>query len=438
MSRIFIGNFDFEHSLGTMPGRALTKAVRQVNAELASVWIAIAREGDIIETPEPPDEQFADDLIRQGFPPVRFVGPSSSSDRHHATPLEVCPWGWTESILKRARQNGWINTAPDISAVRVVNSRRFSAQLEREWSVGLPGAVTIDSIDALETTIGSVARDKDCWVLKAEFGMSGRERLLGRGWQLPEQTVHWARRRLASNERLFFEPWVDCIEEAGLQFSIPPDGSPVLEGITPLETSPTGQYRGNRFDAATSVRETWRDTVEIGRRVARRVQQAGYFGPLGVDAMRYRDAGGAVRLRPIQDVNARWTMGAVSLGFRRLLSPGECGFQLHVRPSAVGSVCSLREWYRQRERTIPEGLRLIRTSPFTVGGRPVKMLTLILIGQPQDFSAAERWSAEFLGLCGRREGEKRSDSRGDFGMLCVPRDQMAASDRPGDVEFKHL
>ena len=60
-------------------------------------------------------------------------------------------------------------------------------------------------------------------------------------------------------------------------------------------------------------------------RIAQRVQQLGYFGPLGIDAMQYRDEAGAIRLRPLQDVNARYTMGRLALGFGRVLRPGWCG-----------------------------------------------------------------------------------------------------------------
>lgn len=405
MSTFFIGNFDFEHSLTTMPGRSLTEAARRINAELAAVWIAIAHEGDVIETPQPFDDGFADDLIGQGFPAVHFSTPgriagdcAEFSERSPGcdSRFDVCPWGWTESVEHRAKQRGWTPAAPEISAVRAVNSRRFSSQLEREWNVGLPGSATIDSIAMLESTIGSVRRNDDRWVLKAEFGMSGRERLPGRGRHLPAATRQWVRRRLAADGMVFFEPWVDRIDEAGLQFSIPPDDPPVLEGVTPSWTSPAGAYRRSRFDAATDFETTWRAAVEIGQRVAGRAQQAGYFGPLGIDAMRYQDADGIVRLRPIQDINARWTMGRISLGFRQLLRAGECGVWLHTRPGIVDSTASLRRWYQQRERTVPDGLRLIRTSPFAVGERPAALLTLLLIGRSQCFSAAERWSAELL------------------------------------------
>ena len=46
---------------------------------------------------------------------------------------------------------------------------------------------------------------------------------------------------------------------------------------------------------------------EIGPAVAK----FGYVGPVGVDALVYRDANQQLRLKPIVEINPRWTMGRV-------------------------------------------------------------------------------------------------------------------------------
>ena len=50
---------------------------------------------------------------------------------------------------------------------------------------------------------------------------------------------------------------------------------------------------------------------------AERLQDCGYFGPLGVDAMRYRLPDGSVHLRPLQDINARWALYEQLAGARQ-------------------------------------------------------------------------------------------------------------------------
>jgi hypothetical protein len=51
------------------------------------------------------------------------------------------------------------------------------------------------------------------------------------------------------------------------------------------------------------------------------MQSEGYYGPVGIDAMQYKDDAGEVRMRVIQDVNARWTMGRLAAAWRRYLPP---------------------------------------------------------------------------------------------------------------------
>jgi hypothetical protein len=70
--------------------------------------------------------------------------------------------------------------------------------------------------------------------------------------------------------------------------------------------------------------ETLQSIVAAGRGVADQLHANGYFGPLGIDAMVYTSTDGQSRVRPIQDINARWTMGRVALElYRRLNLTGD-------------------------------------------------------------------------------------------------------------------
>ena len=69
-------------------------------------------------------------------------------------------------------------------------------------------------------------------------------------------------------------------------------------------------------------RAHWQPAIELGASIVSGAQERGYFGPLGIDAMRYRD-GDEVRLRPVMDINARWTMGRVAYEWGQRLAPSE-------------------------------------------------------------------------------------------------------------------
>lgn len=157
--------------------------------------------------------------------------------------------------------------------------------------------------------------------------------MLGRGLAFASAQRTWLSRRLDSDGAVYFEPWLQRCAEVGIQWTLPPPGQgrPKLEGVTPLLCDPQGGYRGSEFSLDTSVPNEWQRAVEVCEQVAKRLQSLGYFGPLGIDAAIYEDATGTAHARPLQDINARFTMGRLALGFRRLLRSGECGAWRHER-----------------------------------------------------------------------------------------------------------
>jgi hypothetical protein len=373
---LFVGNFDFEYHLGARTRQAVPMTVQKIAAELATAWIAVADHGDYVWVPQPVEAGFFERLQAAGLPQVIPVQHQGQIHR----PLRLCPWGWTDGVRRWGERMGCAVTAPPQPAVREANSRRWSSALEREWEVDLPGAATVHSMEQLAAAVANLPKEFERWVVKSEFSMSARERVIGSGRELPAQSVAWIRRRLVSDGVLFFEPWVERIEEVGLQFDIAhPGGSGgiVLEGITPLLTDANGNYRGSRFSPDPSRAARWCEAIDIGRRAAERILQLGYFGPVGIDAMRYRTRDGAERIRPLQDINARYTMGRLSLGFRRLLKPGEQGVWLHLlRPKEPAG-----DRYADAQAGLPPSARVIKTSPDEIGGRPCGLVTILVLAQ---------------------------------------------------------
>jgi hypothetical protein len=316
MPRLFFGNFDFDQQLADNRQNP-PESRRRINAELAACWLAVAEDDDWIWCPEPVEPEYWERMFAAGHPAVHPVSETALVPAG----LELTPWGWTDKAREFAQRIRAVIDAPPQAVVCAANSRRLSFQCETEWGVGIPGEVCVESSEQLFDAIRRVADDLR-WVLKAEFSGAARERLLGRGPSLDVSTQRWAEQRLRRGQSLFLERWLDRIDEAGIQWTVPRVDPPVLEGVTPLLTDAAGRYRGSRFGIDESEAAVWSDAVNVGRRLALQLQQMGYFGPLGIDAMRYRDAGGQVRLRPLQDVNSRWTMGRLSLGWRRFVARG--------------------------------------------------------------------------------------------------------------------
>ena len=316
MARLFIGNFDFEHRLA-LPTRQISSKLGRINAELATSWLAVAEDGDFLWTPQPIESSFFEQAIANGLPRVNPVVSFDAVPRG----VECLPWGWTDEVRRLCDVRGWRRNDPPHAAVRAGNSRRFSASLEREWNVGLDGAIEIANVKEFADAI-SVLGLATRWVVKAEFGMSGRERILGCG-EPKSADLNWVAKRIVSDGVVFLEPWVERLDEVGIQIEVPQTGLPQLIGLAPMLVDERGQYAGSWFASPDLDASNWERAVEVALDAAQRLQELRYFGPLGIDAMRYRETDGTMRLRPLQDVNARWTMGRLSLGWRRRLIPGE-------------------------------------------------------------------------------------------------------------------
>jgi len=326
--RLFVGNFDFETRLagGAAGGSATLPAkIARLNAEMAPLWLAVADEGDAIWCPEPIAEPFWSSLADAGLPrvhPVTRLEEVSAAAR-------LYPWGWNSDVAAWGARAGLTIDAPPLEVVRAANSRKYSAEWESRLGRALPGAATCTSLIDLQHRLIDLRGER--WVLKSEFSHAARERILGDGETLTPEAAAWAGKRFARDGALFLEPWVERVAEVGIQWTIDAaqPGSPILEGVTELLTHPDGRYFGSRFAGMTRENESWiGEATEATRRIAVELGERGYYGPLGIDAMLYRRHG-KLAVRPVQDINARWTMGRLSLGWKRLLGPHSAGAWFH-------------------------------------------------------------------------------------------------------------
>lgn len=382
MPRLFLGNFEFEHTLAGGFAGALPRRLERLNDELAFSWLAVAADGDAIGCRGEVESTFLDSVAASGLPRVRRVHPATVTrtlleSLAPGESWELCPWGWTDAAQAQARRLGISALYPPLNVVRMANARRKSYSLEIASRTEPPGACVCSTRETLESVLAT-QRMSSRWVLKADFGMSGRERLLGSGARLPDRGEEWVRRRIERDGLVFFEPWLDRIDEAGIQIDVPQHEEPRLIGIAPLSTDTHGSWDGSVFHEDATFAANYAQAVEVAMRAAEHLRRFGYFGPLGIDAMRYRQPDGTIGVRPLQDVNARWTMGRLSLGLRRLLGPGDAGRWRHVRWS-VGGTGDPRRWYEDFCSRLPAGSKVIRTAPFEIDGRPTRHGSLIII-----------------------------------------------------------
>lgn len=220
------------------------------------------------------------------------------------------PWAWcpaADRLFADLRaESGWN------SALRDLFSKVSDQQL-------LDGVV-VNSVDELRRQ----AAQREV-VVKAPFGASGQRNQRWSG----EPTARWAERVIAKQGAVVVEPWFDRVFDFSVQYEMEKTGLRKV-GITKVENNPRGQFvaaeagpkllQGLPEELARFLAgEISRYDGEIREAVERYVEPSGYLGPIGVDAMVHRGSG-RLQLRPIVEINPRYTMGRLTLELRKKLA----------------------------------------------------------------------------------------------------------------------
>lgn len=361
MPRLFRPNFDFEHELAADGKWQPSQKLRQLNTKFAPLLAALCAEDDRIVLPEKP----VHDKVQTGPVTIKFASELEvRQEREFSGPdWELVPWGATRSLQQLAEQRGWRWHQPPADVVKHWNDRLTAFEYERKHEANPEGSRIAESFVATLTALERLPASK--WVIKARFGMSARERIVGEGTSLSDAQRGWLKKRFKEQQSVIVEPWLKAISEAGLQFEIPREGAPRLLAVLPLLNSATGEYRGSRLFLTEREQPRWQPAIELGLQIASSAQEHGYFGPFGIDAMLYRD-GDEVRLRPVQDINARWTMGRIAWEWGQRLAPGEDATWL------VGTAAE--EW----KDNPPVNARVIPTS----SGGPENTISMLSVEPP--------------------------------------------------------
>jgi len=202
----------------------------------------------------------------------------------------------------------WNLPTPEPAAVAKVHNRAFHLQLAEEIGCALPGARMVESPADLDRTLRGFSRS---WMVKAPFSASGRDRYIAReGSALDDPRARRTVERLFERHgALLFEPWMDRTGDFGVSALLTGSGLRIV-GIHRQEVDGKGQFV--RIDLAPDLSaEDRARLLETVEGVAAALRRAGYVGPFGIDAWRYRRNDGTAGLNPLGEINARMTFGLV-------------------------------------------------------------------------------------------------------------------------------
>ncbi|GAB5444654.1 MAG: hypothetical protein Fues2KO_50030 [Fuerstiella sp.] len=401
--RLLFPNLTFEEELAGHV-RSPSAATRQISSELAPLMLHLADDEDRLITDD--RLEWPRHLQHLNARTIRVAQAARMAATSQTTPVQqFVPWGWSEVAFETARQCGITAESKIVAAQSVarVNGRDFNAQLDP-----VLGAATADwpFMKDGQATFGRVCQDLAGWqravdrlasggyervVTKPQFAHAARNRLLTGTEDLNTQQRSWVLKQLQTPGMVYVEPWVDVQHQAGLQFQIEVRASDSaaadisIVARTGLLTDRGGRYRGTLLwphpvsadcELMRAFDDEWEDSVSFGAEVCRLAFEAGYRGPLGIDAFSFRTPDGTSGCRPCNDINARWTMGRVAVALRRHCTSDETAIWLHAE-------------VRQIESILPSGLnssgqpedgdvRAIGTSPRQVNGRPVNTGSVLI------------------------------------------------------------
>lgn len=242
-----------------------------------------------------------------------LVSENLSDDFEYA---ELSTWGYSQLAKKWAAERGIAYEMPDWEVVKKVNSKAYSFAKSP-----LPGARLLYESD----------RAGDGMVLKSCFGAAGQ----GNAFASDTRADAFCRQQWKLGLPVIAEPWMNRVIDFSTQWMIERSGEVVFLGVTFCKTTSKGVHISNTVGDRVSE-EKWATAIEkqkcIAREVLKEMAQEGYFGEVGFDAMIYDED----CLQPIVEINARKTMGWVTLMWQKNKAPERQVELAYVASDAVG------------------------------------------------------------------------------------------------------
>ena len=414
-------------------GKAFTpnKHQQALQVDLENLPQFLCRQDDVVLVAQKPSVGFLSVLKTAGFAIPEFVQLESDGLDHSSTLCgrkldRLCPWAWGPDSVELLRPlfanstNGSRN--PD-DYVHQDMVRLYS----KEWSAGLlrkvlrrlganngncgpssrqgssgtcgnsswlctedeVGTVASSFSEVLEQIAATRSRGHHDIVLKQVLGVAGHNAIRLLKPELLDSQRRWIDNALDNGHRLLVEPWLQRQLDFSVQLHMTADRLQLV-GYAGLSNDWKGQYRGNwawpGFERRISLdlRRLFGTPADISRHsyaeifwlLEEELRKARYLGPLGIDAFVYKSSEQKSRLKPIVEINPRYTMGRLTLELMKNVAPGKCGALRLLSRKDVKN-----EGYDDFSTWAPAALKKY---PLRLAGEPVPKITegMVCLNEP--------------------------------------------------------
>ncbi|MDQ8188336.1 DUF455 family protein [Pelagicoccus sp. SDUM812002] len=321
-----------------------------VQDDLAFLPAYLSKRDDVLLIQEQPSAGFLKSLKAAGIDlPEIFCFGKPESRKAPALDRKLGglrPWAWTPDSVRFLSDIFSQVTRPEKedtlwnAKIRELHSKVWAARwaadflesdADREWigerSIFGISASNHDEVASLRARIAE--RGYESIALKAPFGTAANGmRRLAKDEEIGTPLKSWMEKVWAEQGAVVVEPWLERVFDFSVQLEMREEGLRVV-GYTRLVNNVRGQFRGivtngfcqglepevvkfimQRVEGRPRLYQWYEDVLlpELGARLS----AVGYKGPLGIDAFIYRDWEGMLQLKPVVEINLRYTMGRVA------------------------------------------------------------------------------------------------------------------------------
>ncbi|MCM8531357.1 MAG: ferritin-like domain-containing protein [Lentisphaeraceae bacterium] len=370
---IFHGFTEVSISIGTSFN--IPKWGRQLEEEMSLLPIVFCKKDDLLYTWKDVSVQHLQKLQECGLtiPEVAtadFDNPVEALEKRH--PGSLNPWGWSpfidktmKSLIEQSKGDEcWRSEYESLfsKSYAVTLFEKFAdEELENE---NLYRSSVCRNLREIKSTLSKITRSG--WstsVVKSPLGASGRNMFRVMDSKLTEVQESQIQNLLADQKELIVEPWVERVLDFSLHFDLYDKAKFV--GTTRLINDERGQYMGSVVGSPWKGLDS--ETLKklhaggglnsfakkFGVWLTKNLRETSYVGPVGIDCFIYRDLNGELQFKPLVEMNFRYTMGRVALGFEKHLSTGKVGL-LNILSLKSKRQAHLREVIKSISTSIPE------------------------------------------------------------------------------------
>lgn len=347
---------DSEIVRGT-PGFTPTLGSKRMSGDLKHVPMFLAHDEDIIIVESRPSREWLEMLQRAGFSTPELFESVSTKNIRAQRIGGFEPWGWSPDAAEffKPLEERLVKTQVKLEPANFTKerlgrifSKSWSAAFLEGWLERHPETRDVFGFSENSGFAGrSYKSETEAYsaidklhfagraaMVKAPFGTSGANvRRVATKNDLTRPLEGWIRNIIESQGEIVVEEFLNKTCDLSVQIEIGKHRTTVLETrkfVTGSRAEYRGTYLGKRLIGFTEpelrlLHRSFEPWERLARDLGNELRALGYLGPAGIDALIWRDQSGELRLKPLVELNPRWTMGRVALALEERLAPGTQG-----------------------------------------------------------------------------------------------------------------